>query len=169
MIHCDGSDDRDDRSHRVGRIEPSTHASFENDDIACGLGKCFEREHRRYLKKRRRVRTFRAEFAQPREVAGHELTRNPLAVDLDTLTKIDQMRRGVKTGAVPGPAQDRIQHRANRAFAIGASDVENPEPIVRVTASIKETNRILEPELDAELLRRIKPCQRLLVGHLADR
>jgi len=43
------------------------------------------------------------------------------------LVVVQQMRRGIAADAVSGGMQDRFQHRAYRALAVGAADDDNGE------------------------------------------
>jgi hypothetical protein len=47
--------------------------------------------------------------------------------------------------------------------------MENPEGVVGISQVLKKPRGILKAELDAELLRRIKPRQRLLIRHLPEK
>ena len=47
------------------------------------------------------------------------------AGDPDALAEVDQVRRGEQPAAEPGGAGDRVDHRADRALAVGAGDMDH--------------------------------------------
>jgi len=49
--------------------------------------------------------------------------RDHLAVDLNSLANVAQVRRGIEPGLITGALQYGRQHMAGRALAIGAGDM----------------------------------------------
>src|SRR5207248_5929308 len=96
------------------------------------------------------------------ESAGDFVWRDHFAVYADAFAISDEMRRGKKTGPITGGAANRIDHRANGAFAVGAGDVNNALIFPGNVQLAEQALDILKPELDSEALRSVKPGQRFL-------
>jgi hypothetical protein len=75
---------------------------------------------------------------------------NPPAVDLDPFAERNQVRRGEQPDAQAGRAINAFQHGAGRALAIGAGDVDETEPVLRLARQRGELERIFQPQLRAE-------------------
>ena len=63
------------------------------------------------------------------------VTRDGLAVDLDALGRLDQVRRRVESGAKAGGTSGGFDHGAGGAFAVGAGDVYGAKDVLRVAES----------------------------------
>ena len=78
------------------------------------------------------------------------------------------MGRGVKAGPEAGGPEHCIQHRADGTLPVRAGHMEKAQTLSGIPQGLEEALDILEPELDSELLRLIKPRQRFLVSHFRD-
>src|SRR4051812_41310529 len=125
MIVADGCDDGDDGRDGVRRIEASAHAGLEHNDLA---GRAFEMpEGKRggYLEEGG-VRIPRlGDLADSRYASGDFIVADHLAVHLDAFAVGDEVRGGEEAAAVTSCAQDRVDHRADGAFAVRARDVDD--------------------------------------------
>jgi hypothetical protein len=65
--------------------------------------------------------------------------------------------------------QARIQHGANRTFAIGSGDMDETQTLVRIPDGFEEPKGIFETELDSSELAIVQPIQRLLEIHFVPR
>ena len=61
-------------------------------------------------------------------------------------------------------AADGVDHRADRAFAVCAGDVEDALPFRGNIQLAEDALNVLQSELDPETLRAVKPGKRILVG-----
>src|ERR1051325_8155037 len=80
----------------------------------------------------------------------HVRLADELAIDLNPLAKRNQMRRGEQAHAQSRRAINAFEHRARRAFAIRAGDVDEAELVLRIARLRGELARVLQPELRAE-------------------
>ena len=55
-----------------------------------------------------------------------------MPVDLNAFRRLDQMRRREQTGANARRAQSGVDHRARRAFAVGAGHVDHAIGALRI-------------------------------------
>ena len=75
---------------------------------------------------------------------------NPPAVDLDPFAERNQVWRGEQPDAQAGRAIDAFQHGTRRALAIGAGDVDEAEPVLRLARQRRKLERVSQSELRAE-------------------
>jgi hypothetical protein len=87
-----------------------------------------------------------------------------LAVDANALAIRDQVRGGEEARAVTLRAADRVDHRADGAFAVRASDVDDSLFFIRNVERSKQAPDALQPELNSEQLRAEQPRERLAVA-----
>ncbi len=165
MIKRNRSDHGDEGHDCIRRIEPSAHPGLQNDEFAARFGKMPQSEGSGQFKERRRMRPIGGELTKNLQSAPDCLLRNLPAINPNALAKVDEMRRSVEPGSASPGAEDRIQHRANRSLAVRARYVQKGEAFLRIAQAPKQASNIVEPKLDAELLCRIKPGERLFVGH----
>ena len=90
------------------------------------------------------------------------------AIYPNAFAKSDEVRGSEKTGAISSGAADRIDHRANRAFAVCAGDMDDTGLAKIDIQFAEQALNVFEPELDPEALRAVKPGQRFPVIHGAD-
>src|SRR5947209_4518377 len=88
-----------------------------------------------------------------------------------TVSPSFEVRRGEQADAVAGVVEDRLEHRAGRALALAAGDVDEPQLLVRVAEPVQQGAHAVELEV-ARLWRgpfeidAAEPVgQRLVVGH----
>src|SRR5262245_31836891 len=74
------------------------------------------------------------------------------AVDAYSLLHPDQVRRGVERGLVSGGANDRLDHRRGRAFAVRSRDNHRLESLMRVSEFFEELSLVFEIELGGQNL-----------------
>ena len=168
MVKGDGRDDRYKRNHGVCSIERASHAGFQNYQVAAFLGEMMQSEGGRNFEECRRMVPAGRYFTKNCQTVCDRLRRDFLAIDTNALSKIHKMRRSVKSSPAARGSKDRIQDRANGALAIRARNVQEGQMLLRIAQSLQQASNILKSELDAELLRGIKPRQRLLVDHFRD-
>ena len=134
MIERDRRDRRRDRrrSTFVASSRPPRPTS-STADLDAGAAEQLERDRRRHLEERR-LRLQHA-FAQQLLDRGldvgdggdHRVCRDRPAVDDEPLGQIDEVRRRVARRPVAGRAQPGVDHRRDRALAVGAGDVDRSE------------------------------------------
>ena len=134
MVQGDVGDDAGQRRDDVRRVQPSAEAGFPDDQVAFLFGEKFQRHDGDDFKKGRvmiggKLLEQRLNF---RDQPDHFIFGNQLAVDLDPLAKRNQVRRGEQADAQAGRAINAFQHRAGRAFAVGAGDVDEAEFFLRI-------------------------------------
>jgi hypothetical protein len=62
-------------------------------------------------------------------------------------------------------AQNRIDHRADRAFPVCAGDVNDAELSISRAERLEQTQAIFKAELDSKTLETVEPGERLAVVH----
>src|SRR5450432_1628501 len=66
------------------------------------------------------------------------------------------MRRSKKSDAQSSRAVNAFEHRAGRAFAVRAGDVDEAEFCLRIAGERGELARVFQPEIRAEQLQAVK-------------
>src|SRR5205085_291643 len=77
------------------------------------------------------------------------------------------MRRSVEADAPARGAIDGVEHRAGRAFAVCAGNVDEAEPLVRRSGELGEAHRTFKSELRPEHLEREQEFNGIAVKHPA--
>ncbi|OMP13937.1 hypothetical protein COLO4_00590 [Corchorus olitorius] len=121
VVEIDTGDDGTICIDNVDRIQPTAQADFQDHRIETRVGEQMHDRQRGEFEVRQAdglgkaaARAFhRLKVRQQHRVGGD------LAIHACTLVEIDQVRRGMATHLVASGQQDRLQHRASRAFAIG--------------------------------------------------
>ncbi len=163
MIEIDRSDYGNNRLQRIGGIESPAHTGLEHDDLAILLSEVQQSQRGSDFEKRRigiPIRDSVANFCEP---AGHAFFRNHLAVHANAFAKRDKVRGGEETGAVTLCATDGIDHRADRAFAVRASNMNDARVSLRKSQCAQQFLDVLQSQLDPETLGGIKPGECLFV------
>ncbi len=75
------------------------------------------------------------------------------------------MRRGEQADAQSGCAINAFEHRAGRAFAVRAGDVDEAEFFLRIARERGELARVLQPKIRAEQLQAVKKLDGFGVCH----
>ena len=75
------------------------------------------------------------------------------------------MRRGEQPDAQAGRAIDAFQHGAGRALAIGAGDVDEAEPVLRLTRKRGELEGVSQSELRAEQTQAKEKLDGIRISH----
>src|SRR6266404_6000972 len=97
------------------------------------------------------------------QTGGGITFRNHFAVHPDSFAKADEVRGGKEPGAIFCGAANRIDHRADRAFAVRASDVDDAG-VSKIDIELgNQPANVFEAEFDAEALKAVKPGERLFV------
>ncbi len=144
MVEVDGRDDRDLGIHQISGVEPPAQPGFEHHHLNRSAGECHKRHGSHGLEKTgMRFDLFAGQKPFGGCVNGFEgltpgLLGNELAIYLDALARIEQMRRRIESGPKPGHAQRGGHHGAGGTFAVGAGDVDKPANTVRAAESGKE-------------------------------
>ena len=86
-------------------------------------------------------------------------------VDLEALVDVQEVRRGEQSHAQSGRAVDAFQHGADRAFAVGARDVDEAQLPVRIARQRGEPPGAFQPEMRAEQLQAVEKLDGFGVGH----
>src|SRR5262249_25549595 len=121
--------DADARQHRavgiddVDRVEPAAQPDLEDRRLDLRSRKKPERRWRAEFEIRELDIPSRLLYC--RERFGQSLVRSLDARYAHALVVAQQVRRRVEAGSVARGAQDRLEHRAGRAFAVGAADSNN--------------------------------------------
>ena len=105
------------------------------------------------------------EIANCRQAIGNRVLGNHFAIHTNAFSKSDEVRGREQAAAISLYAQDRIDHRANGAFAIGTGDVNDCAAAKIETQRGEKSFNIFQAELDPEALEAIKPGERLAVVH----
>src|SRR5215813_10137536 len=85
----------------------------------------FDSERRNNLEERRVRIPVCDEIANSCQATGDRLIRDHLAVHTNAFPERDEVRGGEQAGAISSSATDRVNHGADGAFAICASDVND--------------------------------------------
>src|SRR6266496_2708058 len=95
--------------------------------------------------------------------------RNHLAIRTNTFAKRDKVRGREQAGAISLCPADRINHGANRAFAVRSRDVNDLKCISArrverrafdtnaATTFVEQTLDVFQAELDSEALKAVEP------------
>ena len=91
------------------------------------------------------------------------------AVDADALGGFGEVRRGEQAGAAAGGAQGGFDHGAGGAFAVGAGDVHEAEPVLRAAQRLEDGADALQTEFGGLDLvaERVEELDRIGVVHAA--
>ena len=155
VVQPDGGQHGHILGHGVGGIQPAAHAGFQHDELHLLLRKP-EHGHRQHQLKEGGARL-------PVLHDGAHLVNEPrgicirdiLPVHADALAELHQMRRGEQPGLVTGSAGHALAERAGAPLAIRAGHVDNLSPRIQHATGREQTRHSLQPQLDAENLRRI--------------
>ena len=113
----------------------------------------------------------RDEIPYHRQAVGNCVLGNHFTIHSNPFAERDEVRGYEQTGAIALRATDGIDHGANGALTVGASDVDDFEcRSVRrasdtnaATTFVEQTLDIFQAKLNAEALQTIQPGERLLV------
>ena len=144
--------DRGDRGDlgldHVRAVEPTAQAGLDDRDVDLLLGEVLERDGRQDVEVRRHRLELRATIGSTsRTRRAKSAVRDHLAVDLDPLADVDQVRAGVEPDLVAGGLEHRRDHRASAALALGAGDVDGLELLVRVAQLLEQGPHAIEVEV----------------------
>ena len=123
-----------------------------------------EPQRRRDLKKCRMWFPVADHFADRSETFRNFFFGDHFAIDLNALAISDEVRGGEQSGVITLGAANGVDHRADRAFAVCAGDVEDALPFRGNIQLAEKALNVLQSELDPETLRAVKPGKRILVG-----
>ena len=147
VVQRNAGDQRTVGVHRVDGVQPPAHAHLQNHQVQLGCRQCPHDGQRGELEPGQRDLAAghlnRCEVRQQRLGAGH------VAVDAAALFKVHQVRLDVEPHPVAGLQRHRLQHRAGRAFAVGAGHADH-----------RHTKAQVEP-----VAHRDHPVQRHVDGH----
>src|SRR5258708_35671104 len=105
------------------------------------------------------------ELPNTRQASRDFIFRDYFAVDADSFAKSDKVRGDKKTGPIFLGAADRIDHRADRALAVGAGDVNNAH-VGKIDIQFSDqASDVFQTEFDPEALKAVEPGERLFVLH----
>jgi hypothetical protein len=163
VVHGNAHDEGAIGCKCVHRIESATETDFEHGYIHPRLD---EEPHRRE----------RAELEIGElDLAARDLDRRQRACeivvgcfgapDANTLVVAKEVRRGIAAGAISGVVENRFEHRARRAFAVGAADGEDGE-IGRKTHRVAHGRDALEPHFDRARMNALDVREPLCKSHL---
>ena len=187
MIVLDVGDDTDQGRNDISGIQPSAQTGFPDHQVALLLGEVAQGHNGHDLKEggvlgsrilpqirgRRVTGRLPPPFLQQRLHLGDEppyIARGDrVTVDLDALTKGDQVRRGEQADAQARRPIDALQHRAGRALPVGAGDVDEAQPLLRVAGQRGELERVGQAELRAKPAEAIQESDGVSVGHSVER
>src|SRR5436309_11536708 len=103
------------------------------------------------------------ELSNIRQTGGDFAFRNHFVVHADSFAERHKVRGDKKSGPIVSCATDRIDHRADGPFAVGAGDV-NDARVGKIDMQIGDQSLdIFQPEFDAEALKAVEPGERLSV------
>ena len=168
MVKIDRRNHCDVRLHCVGGVEPAAHARLQNSDVDPGSGKMLQGEGGGNFKEGGMRFPVCDEIANLSQRRRHRVLRNHLATQANAFTKSDEVRGGEQTGAIFLRATDRIDHGANRAFAVGAGDMNDARAGQIDMQLVDQPPDVFQSELDAEALKAVEPGERLPVVHCVE-
>ena len=125
MIKMDRRNHCDVRLQGIGGVEPAAHARLQNSDVDPGSGKMLQGEGGGNFKEGGMRFPVCDEIANLSQRRRHRVLRNHLATHANALAESDEVRGCEKTGAIFLRAADRIDHGANRPFAVSAGNVND--------------------------------------------
>ena len=140
MVERDAGDDRYQGADDVGRIEPAAHADLEHDRAGPLLGEVQQTHRRGDLEERQPAFVLAKDVAfepfdgvaQLVHQRDHLGRRRRLAVDRESLLQAVQVRRGIEPCPHTRSTERRGRHRGGRTLALGARDVDDRQPGMRV-------------------------------------
>ena len=114
--------------HNVGGIAAAAETRFQHDKVALFACEPEQRQRSDGFKLDGDLAALKLDSVHSVEhflgQAGQRARRDHLAVDLEPLTEIDNIRADGQAGLVPGGSQDRRGHGGQAALAVGARDVD---------------------------------------------
>src|SRR5262249_18833809 len=105
------------------------------------------------------------EISNPRQAFSDFLFRDHFTIHADPFAKSDEVRGYEEAGPMFSRPANRIDHRANGAFAVRASDVNDARVAKIDIKRADQSANIFETEFDPEALKAVEPGERLFVGH----
>ena len=139
MVEADVHDDRGlGRFDDVGRVEAAAEADLQHDDIAFLLRVPQQRRGGHKLKLRRVIGHRVGRDLHERHIRCEHIVVDLLAVYLHALVEAPEIGRGEKAGAVARLAQHRGRHGRAAALAVGAGDVDEFQPLLRVAQFLQQ-------------------------------
>ena len=138
------------RVEQVDRVQASAQPDFHHGEIQVLLGQQLESGQRSELE------VAQADIVERRfdcfERFDQRLVGSRLAVDLDALVVVVDVRRGVAAEAVAQPAQEAAYIRDRRAFAVGARHDEDASGRSRRTHAEPDLAAAVQPEVDGSVV-----------------
>jgi hypothetical protein len=123
MVDIDTGDYGDIGIDHVDRIQPAAQPDFKNDGVQLRFGEHSQNGKRGEFEiSQRHISPLRFDR---RKVRHQRIVGHRLAVDPRALVEVQQMGRGVQPDPISRLQQDRFQHRAGRALAVGAAYGDN--------------------------------------------
>lgn len=149
-----------------GGVEATTHAGFEDDEVAIAVAEVSHRESESEFKKGRVGFPIRHEIAKFGEEGGGFSFRDLESIDADSFAVVDEVWGGKKAGAQGQSLGEGVDHGAGRALAVGACDVDDLGAVGREGEEFaKEAGGAFEAQFDPEGLGGVKPVECFLVIH----
>ena len=155
--HC-----RDLGGNRIGRIQPSAEADFQDRHLHGSAGKHAQAQQGHLLEECERAHCDAVELlGRPK----NGRTRCRLSVDGEALGELREMRRCEETGSLASSAGDGLDERRGRALAVGPGDMHPDRGhILGVPQLAESLFHALEPEHDAGSPSVEEPLQELAVN-----
>src|SRR5262249_1891136 len=88
-----------------------------------------------------------------------------LPIDLNALAKRNQVRRSEQPHAQSPRAINAFQHRARRAFAVRARDMDEPKLFLRIARERREFEGVFQAQLGAEQPQAVKELNSFRISH----
>ena len=142
VIESDGRDHGGKRRpDHVGAVQQTAHAGFQHDQIAVCARVDIELQ-RVDIFKFRDDDALAAQLLHQRKGRGDRVRQrffvDHLVVDLDPLTKIRDIRRDEQAGFVACRRQNGGQNGANRAFSVGAGNMDVAQLVLRIAHAVQQ-------------------------------
>src|SRR5262249_51669994 len=116
----------------VGTVETTTEARLDDGDVYLLVRKVLKRSGSKDIEIARGGLHSPDHGLHGLDQPGKLSMRDHLAVDLNPLADVDQVRAGVEPDLVPAGLQHRRDHRAGAALALGSGDMDRAELFMRV-------------------------------------
>lgn len=149
----------------ISRVEASAEACLEDDPFEILAGEPSNGQSGGDFEEGRGVLPVGGDAAEAGEAFGNGFGGDHFAVGGNAFAEVDEVWGGEASGAVARGFKEGGQEGADRAFAVGARDMDEAEFFLWRAESLEEAARVFQAQLDSEELRAVEPVQSGSVIH----